>query len=131
MKRIFCDCCDKEMDYNTDQPNPFTSGGVGVSMGKTPPKWTGLEVKIDVRMKNGTTNQNGVREHMDVCHACRWAAVDLIISTHRARHPIHDVHANLQLKYSIATLALTEIAGCDQSAEELADVAVTALSALK
>lgn len=84
MKKIFCDVCGDEFDYETDEllkafHQPLTLGNVDVSLAdkKLVVKMVGVNnraIEYDVSVSIKARNENG--GHVDTCGACRWAILD-------------------------------------------------------
>lgn len=72
MKKIFCDCCEKEFTY---QPTLVMGKQMSVAFPRGI-SFTGMrpiEVEIDVIIKPVNV-PNG--EHVDICQSCRWLMLD-------------------------------------------------------
>lgn len=71
MKKIFCDICGNEFEY--DDKTKLTTGGhdftrIIVSMGKEQ-----VQLNIDIRI---VVPKGG--QHKDICSPCRWEAIALL-----------------------------------------------------
>lgn len=68
MKKIFCDCCAKEMTY--DNMGAVSGQKVGNLMDRHGGGYVNAPITItfDARAANG--------EHIDICRNCRWDALD-------------------------------------------------------
>lgn len=64
MKRIFCDCCGKEMTYE----GMGAVNGNKVSAALPNVRHIAVTIEFDIRQGNGM--------HTDICRDCRWSIID-------------------------------------------------------